>query len=85
VRADSRRRQQQIRAAAAACILEQARPSGAVQTARHELAAEYLTDLRRIDAQRRDAQRGGLAQYSAAATAGLRTIRRPSSGHHKTS
>ena len=27
---------------------------------------------------------GGLAQYSAAATAGLRTIRRPSPGHHKT-
>ena len=47
----------QIRAAAAACILEQARPSGAVQAARHELAAEYLADLRRIDAQRRDVQR----------------------------
>ena len=47
----------QIRAAAAACILEQARPFGAVQAARHELAAEYLADLRRIDAQRRDVQR----------------------------
>jgi hypothetical protein len=47
----------QIRAAAAARILEQARPSGAVQAARHELAAEYLADLRRIDAERRDAQR----------------------------
>jgi hypothetical protein len=47
----------QIRAAAAACILEQARPSGAVQAARHELAAEYLADLRRTGAQRRDVQR----------------------------
>jgi len=47
----------QIRSAAAACILEQARPSGAVQAARHELAAEDLAGLRRIDARRRDTRR----------------------------
>ena len=58
----------QIRAAAAACILEQARPSGAVQAARHELAAEYLADLRRIDAQRRDVQRKLAAAVRASGT-----------------
>ena len=58
----------QIRAAAAACILEQARPSGAVQAARHELAAEYLADLRRIDAQRRDTRRKLAAAVRASGT-----------------
>src|SRR5690349_20165659 len=44
----------QIRAAPAACLLEQIRPAGAVQAARHELAGEFLAGLRRIDARRRD-------------------------------
>ena len=47
----------QISAAGAARVLEQAEPSGTVQAARHKLAAEYLTGLRRIDAQRRDTRR----------------------------
>jgi transposase len=47
----------QIHAAAAARVLEQTRPSGAVQQARHELAAEFLADLRRIDAQVREAKK----------------------------
>ncbi len=47
----------QIRAAAAARVLDQAEASGAVQAARRELAAEFLADLRRIDAQRRDTHR----------------------------
>jgi transposase len=46
-----------IRAAAAARVLEQARPSGAVQQARHELAGEFLADLRRIDAQLRQTRK----------------------------
>jgi transposase len=48
---------QQIRAAAAARILEQIEPAGAVQAARRELAGEFLADLRRIDAQRRDTRK----------------------------
>jgi len=47
----------QIRAAGAARVLERAEPSGAVQQARHELAAGFLADLRRIDAQRRDTRK----------------------------
>jgi transposase len=47
----------QIRAAAAARVLELARPSGAVQQARHELAAEFLADLCRIDAQLRETRK----------------------------
>ena len=41
----------EITAAHAARILESAKPSGAVGAARCELAAEFLGDLRRIDAQ----------------------------------
>jgi transposase len=58
----------QIRAAAAARILEQARPSGAVQQARRELAAEYLADLRRIDAQRRETKKKLAAAVRASGT-----------------
>jgi transposase len=47
----------EISAAGAARVLEQARPSGAVQQARHELAAEFLAGLRRIDTQLRDTKR----------------------------
>jgi transposase len=42
-----------ITAAQAARVLESAQPSGAVALARCELAAEFLDDLRRIDAQMR--------------------------------
>jgi transposase len=41
----------EICAAGAAAILEQAEPGGAVHQARLELAAEFTTDLRRLDAQ----------------------------------
>jgi transposase len=47
----------QIRAAAAAAVLDQVKPSGAVQQARHELAAGYLADLCRIDAQLRETKK----------------------------
>jgi transposase len=43
-----------ITAAHAARVLESARPSGAVAVARCELAAEFLDDLRRVDAQMHD-------------------------------
>jgi transposase len=45
-----------ISAAGAARVLDRAEPSGAVQQARHELAAEFLAGLRRIDAQRSQAR-----------------------------
>src|SRR5262249_4201377 len=43
----------EISAARAARILEQASPSGAAGRARAELAAEFLEDMRRLDAQLR--------------------------------
>jgi transposase len=46
--------QKEISAAAAARILAQATPSGAVALARAELAAEFLADLRHLDIQLRD-------------------------------
>jgi transposase len=46
-----------IYAAHAAQILERLTPSDAVQAARHELAAEFAADLRRIDAQLRDTKK----------------------------
>ena len=46
-----------ISAALATRVLAQAVPSGAVQAARHELATEFLADLRRIDAQLREARK----------------------------
>jgi transposase len=58
----------QIRAAAAARILEQVKPSGAVQQARRELAAEYLADLRRIDARRRETKKKLAAAVRASGT-----------------
>src|SRR6516165_1114645 len=45
----------EISAGQAARILEQVTPAGAVARARCELAAEFLTDIRRLDAQRREA------------------------------
>ena len=44
----------EISAAQAARILERVTPSGAVARARCELAAEFLTDIRRLDVQLRD-------------------------------
>jgi transposase len=58
----------QIRAAAAARLLEQIQPCGAVQAARRELAGEFLADLRRIDAQRRDTRRKLAAAVRASGT-----------------
>jgi transposase len=49
--------QKEISAAQAARILEQAAPSGAVDRARAELAAEFLQDIRRLDAQLRDTRK----------------------------
>jgi transposase len=46
-----------ISAAHAACLLEEFVPPGAVQAARCELATEFLEDLRRIDAQMREAKK----------------------------
>jgi transposase len=46
-----------IYAAAAARLLDQIQPCGAVQAARRELAGEFLADLRRLDAQRREASK----------------------------
>ena len=57
-----------IRAAAAARVLEQATPSGAVQQARHELAGEFLADLRRIDVQLRETRKKLAAAVRASGT-----------------
>ena len=46
-----------ITAGQAARILEAAEPRGAAGAARWQLAGQFLTDLRRIDIQRRDIQR----------------------------
>jgi transposase len=47
----------EITAAKAAHVLEATKPSGAVEVARCELAAEFLEDLRRIDAQMCDTKK----------------------------
>ena len=57
-----------IYAAHAAQILEQVTPADAVQAARHELAAEFLAGLRRIDTQRRDTHRRLAAAVQACGT-----------------
>jgi transposase len=58
----------EISAAQAAKILEQAKPSGAVALARAELAAEFLADLRRLDAQLRDTKKKLAAAVKASGT-----------------
>ncbi len=58
----------EITAAQAARILDQAEPPGAAGPARAELAAEFLADLRRIDAQRRDTRRKLAAAIRASGT-----------------
>jgi transposase len=58
----------EISAAQAARILDQFTPSGAVALARHELAAEFLEDLRRLDAQLRDTKKKLAAAVRASGT-----------------
>jgi transposase len=58
----------EISAAQAARILAQAAPSGAVELARAELAAEFLADLRRLDAQLRDTRKKLAAAVKASGT-----------------
>ena len=57
-----------ITAAQAARVLDQAEPRGAAAMARWQLAAQYLTDLRRIDAQRGDTRRTLAAAVRASGT-----------------
>jgi transposase len=58
----------EISAAQAARILAQASPSGAVALARAELAAEFLADLRHLDAQLRDTRKKLAAAVRASGT-----------------
>jgi transposase len=58
----------EISAAQAARILESAAPSGAVALARAELAAEFLADLRHLDAQLRDTRKKLTAAVRASRT-----------------
>jgi transposase len=58
----------EISAAQAARILERVTPSGAVARARCELAAEFLTDIRRLDAQLRDTSKKLAAAVRASGT-----------------
>jgi Transposase IS116/IS110/IS902 family len=58
----------EISAGQAARILEQVRPADAVINARCELAAEFLTDLRRLDAQLRDTNKKLAAAVRASGT-----------------
>ena len=60
--------QKEISAAQAARILAQAAPSGAVALARAELAAEFLADLRHLDAQLRDTRKKLAAAVRASGT-----------------
>ena len=58
----------EITATQATNVLEEIEPSGAVQAARCELAAEFLQDLRRIDAQMRDTKKRLTAAVRASGT-----------------
>jgi transposase len=58
----------EITAAKAATVLERAEPSGAVETARCELAAEFLEDLRRFDVQMRETKKKLAVVVKAAGT-----------------
>ena len=57
-----------ITTARAARVLKALRPDGAVETARWELAAQLLGDLRRIDARIREARKKLAAAVAAAGT-----------------
>ncbi len=59
---------QEITAPRATQFLEQIELSGAVAVARRELAAEFIEDLRRIDAQMRDTKKRLMAAVTASAT-----------------
>ena len=58
----------EISAAQAARILDQASPSGAADRARAELAAQFLEDMRRLDAQLRDTRKKLAAAVRASGT-----------------
>ena len=58
----------EISAAQAARILEHASPSGAVDRARAELAAEFLEDMRRLDAQLRGTRKKPVAVKASGTT-----------------
>ena len=58
----------EITAAHASRVLESAKPAGAVELARCELAAEFLDDLRRIDTQMRDTKKKLTAAVRASGT-----------------
>ena len=58
----------QFHAAAAARLLDQIQPAGTVQAARRELAGQFLTGLRRLDAQRRDTKKKLAAAIRASGT-----------------
>jgi transposase len=58
----------EISAAQAAKLLEGLEPQGAVATARHELAGEFLADLIRLDEQLRDTRRRIAAAVAASKT-----------------
>jgi len=58
----------EISTAQAARILERVTPAGAAARARCELAAEFLTDIRRLDAQRRDTSKKLAAAVKASST-----------------
>ena len=58
----------EISAAQAARILEHASPSGAVDRARAELAAEFLEDMRRLDAQLRGTSKKPVAVKASGTT-----------------
>ena len=58
----------EITAAQAARLLEDIEPQGAVETARYELALEFVEDLRRIDAQMRDTKKRIAAVVAASKT-----------------
>ena len=58
----------EITAAQAARVLESVSPGGAAGAARRELAAEFIEDLRRIDAQLRDTRKKLAAAVKASAT-----------------
>jgi len=60
--------QKEISAGQAARILERITPSGAVAQARCELAAEFLTDIRHLDAQLRDTHKKLAAAVKASGT-----------------
>jgi transposase len=60
--------QREISAAQAARILDQVTPSGPVAAARAELAAEFLDDIRRLDARLRDTRKKLAAAVKASGT-----------------